>query len=65
LLASLLESVGYPTRFVVAAYHDPRQMEHVYLQAFAVGDWIDLDPTEPGELGNSPPDPLAIMIERV
>jgi transglutaminase-like putative cysteine protease len=63
LLATLLEAVGYPTRFVVAAYHTPGLFEHVYLQAFAQGQWIDLDPTESYDLGWAPPAPLSIEIE--
>lgn len=63
LLATLLESVGYPTRFVVAGYRDPRTLEHVYLQVFANGEWIDADPTERRPLGWSPPDPQAMLIE--
>lgn len=65
LLATLLEAVGYPTRFVVAAYSHPRELEHVYLQVFADGQWIDADPTESGPLGHAPPDPLAVYHERV
>lgn len=65
LLASLLESVGYPTRFVVAAYSDPRVMEHVYLQVYIDGHWIDCDPTEKQALGYAPPNPLAAYIENV
>jgi len=65
LLATLLESVGYPTRFVVAAYQDAGQLEHVYVQTFAAGRWIDLDPTERRPLGWSAPDPLTLLIERV
>jgi hypothetical protein len=65
LLATLLESVGYPTRFVVAAYQDAGQLEHVYLQTFAGGQWIDMDPTERRPMGWAPPDPLTLLIERV
>ncbi len=54
LLAALLESVGYPTRFVVAGYHGP-DYEHVYLQTWINGEWINLDPTEPHSMGWEPP----------
>lgn len=54
LLAALLESVGYPTRFVVAGYHGP-DYEHVYLQAWADGQWINMDPTEQNQMGWEPP----------
>lgn len=65
LLASLLESVGYPTRFVAAGYAQPGIFEHVYLQALLGVEWVDMDPTEPHALGWAPPDPVALMIERV
>lgn len=65
LLATLLESVGYPTRFVAAGYSDPTMVDHVYLQVFADGQWIDMDPTEPQPMGWAPPDPLAMIIEGV
>jgi hypothetical protein len=63
LLGALLESVGYPTRLVIAAYRAPQQWEHVYLQAYAAGQWIDLDPTEREALGYAPPDPVTLWIE--
>lgn len=65
LLASLLEAVGYPTRFVVAGYYEHGSVEHVYLQAFAGGDWIDLDPTEKQCMGWAPPGPVSLYIEEV
>ena len=65
LLAALLESVGYPTRFVVAGYQVPGQFEHVYLQVFAGGDWVDMDPTERKYLGWAPPDPVTLYVESV
>lgn len=64
LLASMLESVGYPTRFVVAGYRMP-QPDHVYVQVFANGEWIDADPTEFMPLGYAPPNPVFIEYERI
>lgn len=63
LLASLMESAGYPTRFVVTAYTAPDMLEHVYLQVCLDGVWVDCDPTEHEEFGYAPPDPLTIYIE--
>lgn len=63
LLAAMLESVGYPTRFIVAAYTVPGHYEHVYLQVNIDGEWIDADPTEREYLGWAPPDALSIAIE--
>lgn len=65
LLAALLESIGYPTRFVVAGYFQPGEVEHVYLQVHAAGQWIDLDPTEHESIGWSPPEPVTMFIERI
>lgn len=65
LLATLLESVGYPTRFVATGYQSPGALEHVYLQTFAGGGWHDLDPTEREHFGWSPPEPVAMFVERV
>ena len=65
LLAALYESVGYPTRFVVAAYQVKRVMEHVYLQVLVNGEWLDADPTERYPLGWAPPGALSIFTERI
>lgn len=64
LLASLLEAIGYPTRFVVAGYSDPGQLEHVYVQVCCDGDWIDADATEPYPLGWAAPDAVTLYVER-
>lgn len=64
LLAALLESVGYPTRFVIAGYQRPMP-EHVYVQVLIDGEWIDADATEYGPLGYAPPNPLYLEYERV
>lgn len=63
LLATLLETVGYPTRFVAAGYYAEGTFDHVYLQAFLGGDWVDMDPTEPNPMGWAPPNPVAMIIE--
>jgi len=65
LLATLLESIGVPTRFVVAGYSGPHY-EHVYLQAWLDEDgWVDMDATEPHPMGWAPPDPTAIAFEAI
>ena len=65
LLASLLESVGYPTRFVAAGYAAPGELDHVYLQVCLDGEWLDADPTERMFLGWAPPDPVTLLVEHV
>ncbi len=63
LLAAMLESIGIPTRFVVAGYSG-ENFEHVYLQAW-LDRWVDMDPTEPHPMGFAPPDPTVIAVEAV
>lgn len=65
LLCALLESVGYPTRFVVAGYHDQNCFEHVFCQVFFDGQWVNGDATEKQPLGYMPPDPVCIAFEKV
>ena len=64
LLAALYESVGYPTRFVMAGYRS-RNYEHVYLQVFAAGRWWSVDPTEDRAFGWAPPMHRVIWFEKV
>jgi transglutaminase-like putative cysteine protease len=64
LLATLLESVGYPTRFAVAGYSAPNVFEHVYVRAMlADGSFVSLDPSEPNGLGWHAPNPVAYFEE--
>ena len=63
LLASLLESVGYPTRFVIEGYTTPGEYEHVYMQALVFGQFISMDPTEQKYMGWSPPNPVSQAVE--
>lgn len=65
LLATLLESVGYATRFVVDAYLHPQVLEHVYLEVLVDGQWVALDPTEPVGVGWAPPDALRRVRENI
>lgn len=63
LLATLLEAVGYPTRFVMGDYG--AGFEHVYLQAFIDGEWMSLDPTEHRPIGWEPPGAVRYWHEHV
>lgn len=65
LLATLLESVGYPTRFVVAAYTVPGHYEHVYMQAYVGNEWVDMDATEHEPMGWQPPGAVSIAYEAI
>ena len=64
LLAALLESVGYETRFIVAGY-STKNPEHVYIQVYVNGAWWSCDPTEQHLFGWFPPDPIVIYVENV
>lgn len=65
LLASLLEAIGYPTRFVVAGYSTPGSVEHVYVQIYLDDEWVDCDATEPYPMGWSGPDAVTLYVEKV
>ncbi len=65
LLATLLEAVGYPTRFVCAGYIIPGQLEHVYMECL-VGEFvIPMDPTERESFGFEPSDPVTLFYEQI
>lgn len=63
LLCALFESVGYPTRLVMAGYSSA-MFEHVYCQVFACGVWHDCDPiAREFVVGDSAADPVSVFIE--
>lgn len=53
LLASLLESIGHPTRFVAIGFA-PDDFVHVYVESRIGTGWIPLETTEPVEIGWAP-----------
>lgn len=53
LLASLLESIGHPTRFIAIGFQ-PDQFEHVYVETRIGTKWIPLETTEPVNIGWQP-----------
>ena len=65
LLASLLESIGHPTRFVAISL-SPGEWQHVYAQTVygrsGRPNWVTLDTTEPRPMGWEPPDICDRMI---
>jgi len=63
LLGAMLEAVGYPVRLVVHAYQAPEAWEHVFLQVWAAGRWIDCDPTEREPMGWRPPGAVSEWVE--
>lgn len=50
LLAALLESIGYKTRFAAVGFK-PNHYSHVYVEVFNNGFWIPLDATMPYQGG--------------
>lgn len=54
LAASLLGSIGHPTRFVAIAL-EPGRFSHVWLQDYLGGRWVDLETTEPLPFGRRVP----------
>lgn len=53
LLASLLESIGHPTRFVAVGAKKGR-FSHVLVQTKIAGRWVWAETTEPWPLGRGP-----------
>lgn len=53
LLASLLESIGHPTRFVAIGFK-PGVFVHVYVETKIGTNWVSLETTEPVSMGWSP-----------
>lgn len=53
LLASLLEAMGHPTRFVAIGF-EPGIFSHVYVETLIGARWIPLETTEPVEAGWEP-----------
>ena len=57
LLASLLESIGHPCRFIALGYSQPGQFEHVYTQTLVGTDWVGLDSTVSASFAGWCPEP--------
>jgi transglutaminase-like putative cysteine protease len=56
LLATLLESIGHPTRFVAVGFRNPGEYSHVYVETRAGNraSWIPLETTENVPAGWAP-----------
>lgn len=61
LLASLLESIGHPTRFVAMGFKDG-DFCHVYVETRMGLKWIGLETTEPVSVGWYPPNQTSRMV---
>jgi transglutaminase-like putative cysteine protease len=64
LLCSLLEAIGYHTRFVACGF-EPDMYEHVFTQVQLPNKakWIALDPSESVPMGWQPPGIVACMVK--
>jgi transglutaminase-like putative cysteine protease len=63
LLATLLESIGHPTRFVAAGYQAPGRYSHVYVETKLGSRWVPLDATLIDRpMGSIPRPPVARMV---
>ena len=65
LLAALLESVGFHTRFMAIKTATFGPFVHVVAQAQIGRDWVPLETTEPWEPGTFPVQPAGVMFEEV
>lgn len=61
LLASLLETIGHPTRFVAIGFA-PGKFRHVFVETKVGDKWLVLETTEPVSLGWTPKGVKARMI---
>ena len=53
LVASLLESIGHPTRFIAVGF-TPNSLSHVFVQTKIGNKWVSVECTEPVPLGWTP-----------
>lgn len=63
LIASLLESLGHPTRFLAVGFSGPNSYSHVFPETKIGGKWVALEATEPWPLGKRPSGVKAVMVQ--
>lgn len=61
LAASLLESIGHPTRFIAVGFR-PNSCSHVYLQTKIGQKWVGFETTEPVPLGWEPSNVITRLV---
>ena len=62
LLATLLESIGHPCRFVAVGYTSPGVFEHVWTETLIGREWIACETTQAVPLGWSPTPPNSVAL---
>lgn len=65
LLASLLQAVGHPVRFVAVDLGDGRGLSHVFCETPIGAYWVAAETTEPWDLGRRPPGIRRVMVQSV
>ena len=65
LLASLLESIGHPTRFVAIKVKPCGPFVHVFTETKIGARWYPLETTEPWPAGKGPPKFAARMVRNI
>lgn len=61
LLASMLESIGHPTRFVAVGFQ-PNVFSHVFVETKIGNKWIPLEAADYREMGWRPPNIANAMV---
>lgn len=62
LLATLLESIGHPTRFVATGYRSIGSYSHVYIETLLGTRWLALDASTDKPFGWEPRAPMSRMV---
>lgn len=61
LLASMLEAIGHPTRFVAIGF-SPFSYNHVFVETRIGPRWVSVETTEPVDIGWRPKNVRSIMV---
>lgn len=61
LLATMLQAIGHPARFVATGYREPNQYSHVYVETLLGDRWVPLDASTSRPFGWEPRAPMARM----
>lgn len=61
LLASMLEAIGHPTRFIAVGFQ-PGTYSHVYVETLIGRNWVPLETTENVPMGWKPPGITSVMM---
>lgn len=65
LAASLLISIGHPSRFVAIGFNGANSYEHVYVETRIGTRWVPVETTENVDLGWSPQGVTSTMIRHI